>query len=249
MPICTRMAWTPRIEVHCERAPGWAWCPTFARQVQEAETAITAQFQAHTCLQLKLCNRTEEFIDWVENHTFGQHYPNHRLPIKACTLAEKPASQDERQRAQDAERMERLGSLAAAMAGAGDGVVSEASAKRKEEAAVAEGRQNQLCMACKEVVDVNILRGSCVAAGSQHADVLQEGSLQDRCLFLADVIGSRATQLLSEFKENVCSCLGCCGTGACYFPNIEKQWLGSLIESVQKKVKSELKREGWHLEL
>jgi len=32
-PLCLRMAWIPRIEVHCDRAPGWNWCPKFAAQV------------------------------------------------------------------------------------------------------------------------------------------------------------------------------------------------------------------------
>lgn len=230
MPICTRMAWTPRIEVHCDRAPQWKWCPRFKKDVMEAETAVTAQFQAHTCLQLKLCNKTEEFIDWIENFTFGQNYPNHRLPIRSCTLADEP---------------ERAKQAAKAALAAG----RPAPAPTPEETMNAAARKDHLCNICRQVIDVNILRGSCVPANSHHADVLQEGSLQDRCLYVADVIGSRASQLLSELKSNVCSCLGCCGTGVCYFPNIEKQWLNSLISNVQSRVKAELKQEGWHFEL
>lgn len=244
MPICTRMAWTPRLEVHCDRAPGWAWCPNFAKEVAEAETAVTTQFQAHTCLQHKLCNRTEAFIDWIENHTYGQHYPNHRLPIRSCRVAEDPAV---------GSKPDQFGAAAKAGAAAAAAAAGHASPAAPSKAKAADpqirARKDLLCAACKRVVDVNIVRGKCQPANAQQMDVLQEGSLQDRCLFVADVIGSRATQLLTEFKENACACLGCCGEGTCYFPNMEQQWLSSLVESVQKSIKSELSQEGWHFEL
>ena len=72
-----------------------------------------------------------------------------------------------------------------------------------------------------------------------------------QCLYLADVIGVRAEQLLQEFKDSVCPCLGCCGGESdmstmlqtyctltrafaafipvadkqCYFPNVEEKWM------------------------
>lgn len=241
------MSWTPRLEVHCDRAPGWDWCPNFAKEVKEAETAVTAQFQAHTCLQHKFCNRTEEFIDWIENHTYGQHYPNHRLPIRSCRVAED-------NEAQKSKGSNNLGpaaqaGAAAAAAAAGHTVPPQSAAATSEQNSQIRLRKELLCAACRRVIDVSIVRGKCQPANTQHVEVLQEGSLQDRCLFVADVIGSRATQLLTELKENACSCLGCCGEGTCYFPNIEKQWLSSLVESVQKSIKSELSQEGWHFEL
>lgn len=49
------MAWLPRISVDCSRAPTWSWCPDFAKEIAAASTAITSQFQAHTCLSDSLC--------------------------------------------------------------------------------------------------------------------------------------------------------------------------------------------------
>ncbi len=72
------MAWTPIIEVDCSRAPQWSWCPVFAEQVREAASAVTAQFQAHVCLDNHFCNRTEALIDWIENASYGKNYPKHK---------------------------------------------------------------------------------------------------------------------------------------------------------------------------
>jgi len=49
-----------------------------------AHKAVTAQFQARTCVNLGFCNSSQHIIDWVENHGFGDQYPNHHLPIKGC---------------------------------------------------------------------------------------------------------------------------------------------------------------------
>ncbi len=119
----------------------------------------------------------------------------------------------------------------------------------QQKAAKTKRAREQLCNACMRVVDVNIKRGSCVPANGAGFQVLQVGSLQDRCLFLADSIAKRSTELLSAFKSNVCSCLGCCGDGQCYFPNIEQQWLASLVDNVQQRVTKELELEGWKFEL
>lgn len=209
-PLCTKTAWTPRIEVHCDRAPTWKWCTRFEEEVKAAEKAVTVQFQAHTCLQHKFCNRTEEFVDWIENNTYGSDYPNHKLPIPVCKAVDEDP---------------KLKSL-------------PASSKEQMKA--------QLCSACEKVVDVNIQRGNCQSSsGGPVFDVLQPGSLEGRCHYLADRIGEHARPLLMEFKSQVCTCLGCCGDGQCYFPNVEKQWLSSLIENVGKRVSQELRLDGW----
>jgi len=279
MPICTRMAWQPRIEVHCERAPDWKWCPAFAKQVVEAETAVTAQFQAHTCLQMGFCNKTEEFIDWVENHTFGTSYPNHRLPIQACQVPGSEAGKSDplglndkskrrgksgpkttadlareaiRRAAEDALKRTSLPSQAGKKRqspSSSDTQVSATTSGMSEEDRTR--IQASLCGACQAVVDVSIVRGTCIPGGASKTDmtILQEGSLHDRCLFVADMIGARSMALLRDLKQSVCNCLGCCGSGTCYFPNVEKQWLTSLISNVQAKLTKELSIEGWKDEL
>lgn len=193
-PLCLRMGWIPRIDVHCDRAPGWKWCNKFAAQVQVAHKAVTSQFQARTCVNLGFCNNTESLREWVENHSFGNQYPNHHLPVKSCVHKDVTPQQS------------RL-----------------------------------LCRACEKVIDVDIERGQCLP----QFKTLQPGSLQERCLFMADVIGNRKQELLNDFKSRVCSCLGCCGDGKCFFRNHEEHWMASLIEMVQSKVSAELELEGW----
>lgn len=65
----------------------------------------------------------------------------------------------------------------------------------------------------------------------------------------APLCARRSTELLTNFKSHVCSCLGCCGDGTCYFPNLEQQWLSSLVDNVQQRVSKELELEGWKFEL
>lgn len=188
------MAWTPRITVDCDKAKSWGWCPKFKAQVEEAERAITAQFQAFTCVDLHFCNETESLYEWIENHSFGNQYPQHHLPIPGC--------------------------------------VHESASEQQSQL---------LCKACERVVDVSIERGQCLP----QFKTLQPGSLQERCLYLADVIGNKKEMLLQEFKQRVCSCLGCCGDGSCFYRNREENWMQNLIESVQNKVVSQLELEGW----
>jgi len=83
-PLCLRMAWKPKISVNCDAAKTWSWCPKFAAQVEVAKKAIGAHFQAFTCLDLHFCSPEDGVNDWVENHSFGNQYPKHHLPISAC---------------------------------------------------------------------------------------------------------------------------------------------------------------------
>lgn len=78
------MAFTPQIEVDCSAVPNWHYCQQFKQQVTYATEAITAQFKAHLCLQNGYCQRSTTLIDWIENHSFGHHYPEHILPISTC---------------------------------------------------------------------------------------------------------------------------------------------------------------------
>lgn len=153
----------------------------------------------HSSKDTSACNtaKTDDFIDWVENHSFGADYPRHRLPISACEVAHAAASKETRS-------SEELSSL--------------------------------LCTACDQVIDVSIRRGSCIPSNAPGFEVLQPGSLQERCLYLADVIGVTAEELLSEFKQSVCSCLGCCGDRRCYFPSSEESWIRHLISDVKTRL-------------
>lgn len=187
-PLCLRMAWQPRIVVRCEEAPTWKWCPKFKAQVEHAHRAVAAQFQAFTCANLHFCGENDHLTDWVENHSFGDQYPRHHLPVPAC----------------------------------------------KHESATPE-QTEMLCDACERVVDVEILRGECMP----QFKLLQPGSLQERCLYLADVIGNRKDDLVREFRKLICPCLGCC-PGKCLFRNVEENWLKDLVASVQQKVTAQL---------
>jgi hypothetical protein len=178
--------------------------------VEEAESAIAVQFQAHTCLQLGFCHRTEEFVDWIESNTYGT-YPKHKVPIESCSALDKDP------------KMKKLGA-------------EKKSLLRK-----------QLCTACEKVIDVNIQRGSCVTSSGPVIDVLQPGVLEKRCTHLANTIGDFAKPLLTEFKSEICNCLGCCGDGKCFFPDVQKEWLKSLVTNVHKKVSRDMNLDGWSL--
>lgn len=102
--------------------------------------------------------------------------------------------------------------------------------------------QDKMCKACQQVVSAKIKRGTCVPRnGAVDAQPLQKSSMKERCEFVADYVGVHAHSLLTELNEQVCSCLGCCGTGTCYFPNAEKEWLNNLIHAVKNSVSKDLK--------
>lgn len=78
--------------------------------------------------------------------------------------------------------------------GSGAGAESDAAKKKQQQQQRQERHaraRSQLCKACTRVLDVNIKRGSCVPANGAGFEVLQVGSLQDRCLYLADTVGKR----------------------------------------------------------
>jgi len=92
-PLCLRLAWFPTIEVDCNRAVGWKWCSKFAEQVKEAEEAVQAQFQAEICQRTGFCKSNSlvqkegySLTEWVENFNYGDHYPQHKLPMKICNF-------------------------------------------------------------------------------------------------------------------------------------------------------------------
>ena len=80
------MAWKPTIRVRCDLVPEWGACREFKRQVERAEKAITAQFQAHVCSDLELgcCGNETKLLNWVENHVYADLYPRGHLPIDMC---------------------------------------------------------------------------------------------------------------------------------------------------------------------
>jgi hypothetical protein len=89
------MAWGVSIKVHCERAPGWKGCRAFAKEVKEAEDAVSAQFQAHVCSnRLKCCTNATQLLSWVENHVYGNKYPDKVLPISNCRPFDAHAEKD-----------------------------------------------------------------------------------------------------------------------------------------------------------
>lgn len=130
----------------------------------------------------------------MENHSFGNQYPRHHLPVDACT--HETATQEQ---------------------------------------------TDLLCTACEHVIDVDIIRGECLP----QFKLLQPGSLQERCMYLADVIGNRKDDLVREFRKRICPCLGCCGSGKCLFRNTEENWLRYLVQSVQEKVTAQLEIDGF----
>jgi len=92
-PLCLRLAWSSTIEVDCSRASGWKWCSKFADQVKEAESAVQAQFQAEICRHMGFCKSDTliqkegySLTEWVENFNYGDHYPQHKLPMKICNF-------------------------------------------------------------------------------------------------------------------------------------------------------------------
>lgn len=214
-PLCLRMAWKPVINVDCSKAPTWQWCPKFKAQVKAAEKALVAQFRAFTCMNLHFCNETRSMYEWIENHSFGNQYPQPHLPIEVCEKNSRHASH----------RLQN----------------PQSTAKDPEFLEVAERQADLLCTACSTVISVDIERGECLPQ-FKH---LQPGSLQERCLYLADVIGQHKEALVRQLKSYVCPCLGCCGLGKCIFRNPEEGWLDNLVNAVQQRVSSQLEVEGW----
>jgi len=229
-PVCLRLAWTARLEIDCAKAPHWDWCPLFAQQVKEAEDAVIAQFQGHFCLQNHFCNRTESFVDWIENHSFGSHYPRHRVPIPSCNV-DRLLVQDHDQEL--AERLDIFG---------WGGIHSDKQADYDQKRQIL---TRVLCLACQQVVSVSVQRARCLPDNTDDNTLLQPASLQERCLFVAELVAARQQELTDELQQSVCSCLGCCGNGKCFFPNVEKEWLGNLVQSVRDQLTESLIVEGW----
>jgi len=240
------MAWSSHISVDCSLMKDWKWCQLFSKQVKEAETAITAQFQGHVCLREKFCEKTSSFIDGIENHSFGHHYTEHRVPILACKLddalvhyeieSDPNINSDNNNNEDDYD----------------DDDSHQLKLNKKllrEDPKIAEKALSLVCNVCRKVVKVNIKTETCVPGNSPVFESLQPGSLQERCLYVSDMIGTHKDELEEELSESVCSCLGCCGHRTCYFPNAEKTFLEQLIKDVQGSVMERLvNEEGWSID-
>jgi len=112
----------------------------------------------------------------------------------------------------------------------------------------AEKALSLVCSLCRKIVKVTIKTGSCVPGNSPVFQSLQLGSLQERCLYVADLIGTHRQELEDELSESVCSCLGCCGHRTCYFPNVDGDFLRNLIKDVKSTVLTSLQNDGWSIE-
>ena len=83
-PVCLSSAWSVELEVDCAAAPKWTHCGRFRDEVAEAARALTAQFQAHVCVEARLCNATAPLVHWVDAHAHGHKFPELMLPVASC---------------------------------------------------------------------------------------------------------------------------------------------------------------------
>ncbi len=52
--------------------------------MEQASRTIVSHYQAFVCMSMHFCNESSEIHDWIDNHSFGNNYPNHYLPIETC---------------------------------------------------------------------------------------------------------------------------------------------------------------------
>lgn len=215
-PLCLRMAWKPTIRVRCDLAPEWAECKHFREQVMTAAKAITAQFQAHVCSELELgcCTNETKLLNYVENHVFADLYPRGHLPIDMCL------SEEER-------RMHAHLSPTTSAEEAVERMLHPEQAKPRRS-------RHDLCLLCEKVIETDIDTHEdtvCIPPHSSLKKVIPN-SLHERCLFLADMIGNMKSRLVAQFREEVCSCTGCCN-GGCYFhTKAHEPWLHAMVEDI-----------------
>lgn len=237
-PLCLRMAWKPTINVRCELAPEWKECRDFKYQVKQAEKAITAQFQAHVCSNFELgcCGNSTKLLDWVENHVYADLYPRGHLPLDMC------ATKEERRAHSHMSAHHVLGTQSAAVEEDGGGGRTTTSTTTTTAAAAPAQTRRQLCELCERVVETTIDTHEdtvCIPPHSSLKKVIPN-SIHERCLFVADMIGNAKERLQQEFREEVCSCTGCCN-GGCYYHTKETQpWLYDLVQNVAGRVQKDL---------
>lgn len=88
------------------------------------------------------------------------------------------------------------------------------------------------CEQCKASVraSLDLDPKRCLPPSGKLRDVAPK-SLHERCLFLADKIGSNQHMFVDALQEQTCACAGCC-EGECFFREREHDWLASIIDSV-----------------
>jgi len=90
----------------------------------------------------------------------------------------------------------------------------------------------ETCKQCQAAVTVHLDLDTkrCLPPHGTLRDVAPL-SLHERCLFLADRIGTEQSRLKEVLRKQVCSCAGCCA-GDCFFREREHDWLASIIADV-----------------
>ena len=237
-PLCLRMAWKPTINVRCDLAPEWKECRNFKYQVKHAEKAITAQFQAHVCSEFELgcCGNSTKLLDWVENHVYADLYPRGHLPLDMCM------TKIERHLHSHTSAHHVLGTQSAHVEN--DQSSSSSSPPPPSPQTVTPPLQSrrQLCELCERVVETTIdthEESVCIPPHSSLKKVIPN-SIHERCLFMADMIGNMKERLQQEFREEVCSCTGCCNGGCYYHTKETEPWLYDLVKGVSDRVESNL---------
>lgn len=104
----------------------------------------------------------------------------------------------------------------------------------------ATGRSKQMaattCSMCEASIDVtfDLDTSRCLPKNGKLRDVVPL-SLHERCLFLADKIGTNQHKLKEVLRKQACSCAGCCGEGECFFRERDHDWLASIVEAVHSE--------------
>jgi hypothetical protein len=94
--------------------------------------------------------------------------------------------------------------------------------------------RRQLCQLCESVIETTIdthEESVCIPPHSSLKKVIPN-SIHERCLFMADMIGNMKERLQREFREEICSCTGCCNGGCYYHTKASEPWLHSLITDI-----------------
>ena len=232
-PLCLRMAWKPTIDVKCELAPEWKECRDFKYQLKKAEKAITAQFQAHVCSEVELgcCGNNTKLLDWVENHVYADLYPRGHLPLDMCM------TKVERKIHAHTSAHHVLNTQSASVQNEALKQKQKNDQHRQDDNAPLQSRRT-MCELCERVVVTTIdthEESVCIPPHSSLKKVIPN-SIHERCLFMADMIGNMKERLQEEFREEICSCTGCCNGGCYYHTKEEQPWLMNLVHEVSSNI-------------
>eukprot|EP00939_MAST-03C_sp_MAST-3C-sp1_P000477 g477.t1 len=88
------------------------------------------------------------------------------------------------------------------------------------------------CRLCRQAIEVtfDLDPSRCLPKSGKLKDVVPM-SLNERCLFLADKIGTQQHKLKEALRKQACSCAGCCD-GECFFRERDHDWLANIIDAV-----------------